>query len=303
MKFKKFLALLLAVLLALSLVACGSVDDDDDDDNDEKASASDSERNEDKDDEKDDAKITKTGTEIYNEQGITVTYEDFEEASMFGAAVTLEIENQNEESRYVSSDYCSVNGFVVYAMAGAEIKGGETKEISMSLSSSDLEVCEIETVKTVEFVLEISDGDFRTLTKSELISLTVSNKKVSSKDFSKEGELLLDKNGIKVYAIKEINEDGVLGPEAYLYVVNDSNEYITVTDDDGVKVNGQETSAFFISDLYPGTKAMVDITFYEEDMEEKNITDIETLETTIKAYASDSYETIFDAEEITVEYK
>ncbi|MBE6713271.1 MAG: hypothetical protein E7580_07105 [Ruminococcaceae bacterium] len=178
---KKFLAVLLAFVMLLSLCACSDKKDNDDEDKgteteEKKSDKSDdkdakTEEDEDKDEDKDEepvsndyslnTKVKIEETELYDEDDVTITADKLSFSS-YCVELDLTIENESDEDLLFTSDGIAVNGFTTSALIYSEVKSGKDGEASVSIYYDELMMLGIETIGEITLQLEIDDGDYKT---------------------------------------------------------------------------------------------------------------------------------------------
>jgi len=99
------------------------------------------------------------GKELYNEGGIRIVGKYVDEASFWGAAVLLYMENNSGKNITVSCEDLSVNGYMVTSFLYTEIYDGKMAIDDINLLSSDLEENGIDSVDEVELVFHFIDPE------------------------------------------------------------------------------------------------------------------------------------------------
>ena len=184
----------------------------------------------------------------------------------------------------------------------SDIAAGKKANDSLTFSQTDLEQNGINTIANIEFSLHIFDPEsYDTLYDSELIKLNTNLAEGFTQPSDDSGEILYDENAIKI-VYKGVNSDNsIFGPEVVLYIENNSEQTITVQSRD-TSVNGFMVEPSLSSEITPGNKAISGMTFMSSDLEENNITEFETIETSFHIF-NENYDTIVDTEPITITIK
>ena len=111
------------------------------------------------------------GDELYNENGVRIVGRYIEDDPLFGANVSLFIENDREEPVIVQCDNVSVNGFMVTALLSQQVTAGRMALSDITILSSDLETNDIETIDTVSLVFKVLNVDtYQTIAQSEPVT-------------------------------------------------------------------------------------------------------------------------------------
>ena len=110
--------------------------------------------------------------------------------------------------------------------------------------------------------------------------------------------VLLDQGGIRVTATG-LSESEWIGPEINVLIENDTDQSITVQALD-VSINGIMYSPVFFCEVAAGKKSNEVISFYQSDLDSYGITSIKSIELTIEAMDSNSWETLAVGDVITL---
>ena len=113
-------------------------------------------------------------------------------------------------------------------------------------------------------------------------------------------EVMYDAGGIKV-VVKGLSDKSFFGPGLLVYIENNSDDNITVQCTN-TSVNGFMIDAIFSCDIVAGKRAVDEITFLNNDLEENGIKDIEALEISLHIFDTDSWSTITDTDTITLTF-
>lgn len=110
--------------------------------------------------------------------------------------------------------------------------------------------------------------------------------------------VLFEQGGVRVTA-KEIVDDIIWGKGVKVLIENDSDKNIGVQCNTAV-VNNYMISEFFSSSVAPGKKANDTINLISSSLEEAGIKTISEVNISFHVFDSDSYDTIFDTDEISL---
>ena len=122
-----------------------------------------------------------------------------------------------------------------------------------------------------------------------------------SQTYDDSGEVIYDENGIKIVYQGVNSDDSIFGPEAVLYIENNTEQTITVQSRD-TSVNGFMMDPAFSPEITPGNKIVSGMTFMSSDLEANNVTDFETIETSFHIF-NENYDSVVDTEPITITVK
>lgn len=294
---KKLLSLLIALVVVISLSACGDLTGDPADktptsttSTTSSSSVSSSEA------------VTLSEQVIFDSNDIKVTVTGMDHDNLFGPSVKVMLENNSSEDITVQTRKSSVNGVMADALFSVDVAAGKKANDSITFLSSDLEIAGVTTIKDIEFSLHIFNSDtWDTIKDSDLITLVTSADPSFVQSFDDSGFVAYDEDDIKIVVKKLTSEDSLLGSELYLYVENNSNAYLTIQARD-VSINGFMVDPLFSCDVLPGKKAFDTMTFMDSDLEDNNITDITDLELKFHIFDADSWDTIKDSEIINIDF-
>lgn len=111
-------------------------------------------------------------------------------------------------------------------------------------------------------------------------------------------KVLYDNKGIKA-VFTSFNQNGAYGPEIKLQLENTTEKNITVQVRE-VSINGYMMDPIFSEEVGTGKKAIGLINFFESDLEENGIEQVNSIELSLHIFESDSYDTIDDSETIKI---
>lgn len=304
---RKILSITIAILLLLSITACGSVGDPDATGNlNVSVNGEKTEDNQNPDvdvntDMLSNQNITIQETVLLDEANIKITAKSFTEDSFFGKGIKLLIENNSDKDLTVQCRNSSVNGYMVDTMLSADVVSGKKANDSLIFADSDLEACGITTIADMEFSFHIFDSEtWDDYLDTAQIQLKTSAAETYTYTYDDSGSLAYDGNNIKII-VKGIAEDSILGPGITVYIENNGDKDITVQTRD-VSINGFMVDAMFSCDVCVGKHAVDSITFLSSELEENEITQIETVELSFHVFSFSDWETIVDTDTVTISY-
>ena len=110
--------------------------------------------------------------------------------------------------------------------------------------------------------------------------------------------VLLDQAGIRVTATG-LSESEWIGPEINVLIENDTDQSVTLQTLN-VSINGIMYSPVFFCEVAAGKKSNEVISFYQSDLDSYGITSIQSIELTVEAMDSSSWETLVTGDVITL---
>lgn len=288
MKKKIFLSLFI-ILALFTITGCGN---DKSNDSGNVKDVQDVEKGNDKDiDSLYKANITETV--ILDKGGIKVTAKSIFYDGWNGPEIKVLIENNSSENVTIQASKFSINGIMIDPTFSADVNSGKKANDSISISSSELKVANITTIKDIEFGLNVFNADsWNDILKQEGIQLETSAKDYVQK-YNTDGKLVVDQNDIKIYVLKKDDKNSFWGADIYVYIENNSSQDITAQVRD-VSINGFMIDPTFSADVSAGKKAYDTITFHESDLKDNDINDIKEIELKFNVFNEDSWNDIFE---------
>ena len=245
--------------------------------------------------------VTITEAVLLDEAGVKITAKSFSEDSLFGPEVKLLIENNSGKNLTFQARNTSVNGFMTANTMSVNVVNGKKANDSLTLFKSSLEDAGIEKVSDIELSFYIFDSDeWDEYLSTPQIQIKTSAYGNYVHSFDDSGDVVLDDNGIKI-VIKGLNNDDLLGQSIVVYVENNTGRNITVQNDN-VSVNGFMVNSIYSCNVVDTKRAIDSITFLSTELEENEITDIESVELSFHIFDSDSWDTILDTETVTINF-
>lgn len=291
---KKFLSLMLALMLVLSLAACG---------NKEKIAIK--SPNGFLSDTDSDPKLQKTEiaeTVLFDDHGVKITATGLDMDAFMGPELKMTIENNSGKDLTVQAREVSVNGFMVDDIMSVDVVNGKTAKDGLTFVDTSLELCGLNTIAQIEFYFTIFESDsWENYVDSEMITLTTSAGDGAVQSPEHTGQLVYDANDIKII-VKGLTEDtSLLGTDIVVYIENNSADAIIVQTQDNA-VNGMMVDAIFSCDLPAGKRTVDTITFLSSDLEESGITEIENVELIFNIMDANSWNDIANTDTIRLEF-
>lgn len=247
--------------------------------------------------------VTVTEQVLLEQDGIKITAKELAEDSLWGPELKVLIENSSDKNVTVQVRSMSVNGIMTEPLFSVDIAAGKSANDAITLMSTELEKAGITTIQNMEFAFHVfATESWDTIFDSENIYLATSADGTETQAVDDAGQLVLEQDGISV-TVKEVDsEDSFWGADIYVYIQNDSEQDITVQAR-SVSINGFMVEPMFSCDITAGKKAYDTITFLDTDLTENGIENIDELDISFHVFNSESWDTIFDSEEIKVSFK
>lgn len=308
---KKILALLLAVVLVMSLAACGSTSSEEVKkpsdvsairDGEQKIPVASPEATVDANQPSTITEATIAETVLVDEQGVKITAKSLDAGALFGPELKLLIENNSGKNLTFQCRESSVNGYMVDTMMSVEVVDGKKANDELTFMDSDLEACGIKTIADMEFSFHIfTTEDWETYLDTEKIQIKTSAAEGYTYIFDDSGDLAYEGNGVKV-VVKGLSKDtSIFGPSVVVYIENSGDEDVTVQTRD-VSINGYMVNAMFSPEVGAGKRAVDTITFLSSELEENDITEVQDIELSFHIFTSKDWNTLVDTEVVAMSF-
>ena len=244
---------------------------------------------------------TITETVLVDEPGVKITAKSLKDDSLFGPEIKLLIENNSGKDLTFQARNSSVNGYMISTMMSVDVADGKKANDAMTFSNSELEACGIDTIADMEFSFHIfTTEDWDTYLDTSVIQLKTSAAETYEYTYDDSGDIAYEKNEVKI-VVKGLQDDSILGPGIVVYIENTGNKNITVQART-VSINGFMVDPLFSSDVLAGKRCVDSITFLSSDLEENEITEIETVELSFHIFNSENWNTIADTDTVTITF-
>lgn len=249
-----------------------------------------------------DEEVTIAETVLYEADGIKVTAKSLADG-LLGTEVKLLIENDSSKNILITSSSVSANGYMMPTAAlYAEVAAGKKANESLTLMSSELDQCGIETLAEMQFYLQIQDPEtWETIKTTDLITLATSATGYTQ-PVDDSGDVLYNENGYKIVC-KGLKQDIIWDGTVVFYMENNSSKAVSIYAEN-VSVNGFMQEVGLWSDLRPSTKmidgmSMIDLS----DMEITNIDEIKTIEFNLRIVDAETWEDIVTTDAMTLNFE
>lgn len=304
---KKILAMLVALLMIVSLTACVSESGgdfqkpSDVSGNDTPTGETEGENVPDVE-QQETEDVTITEAVLVDEAGVKITAKSLSTDSFMGPEIKLLIENNSGKDLTVQTRNSSVNGYMVDTMMSADVVNGKKANDSMTIMDSDLEDCGIATITDIEFSFHIfTSEDWETYLDTDMIQIKTSAAETHQQTYDDSGSVAYDANGIKIVVKGLSGDESFLGDSIVVYIENNNGKNVTVQTRD-VSINGFMVDPIFSCEVVNGKRAVDTITFMSSDLEENEITAIETVELSFHIFDADGWDTIVDTDVVTITF-
>lgn len=190
---KKFLAILMVLLLVTFIAACGG----------EGPAPSPGENTEEKGNnnpQPSPEEVSITEEVVVDEKGVLIKVTALEE-SWLGPELKVYIENNSDVPITVQGRKTSVNGFMIEPVFSCDVAPGKKATDGLTFADSDMEKHKIEVITDIELVFHVFNANtWDTIFDSQLVRISTSAAETYAQTYDSAGEVLFDSAGIKLFS-------------------------------------------------------------------------------------------------------
>lgn len=236
---------------------------------------------------------------LYNAKGVKITATGLK-STWNGPQLTLLIENNSSRDVVINSIDESVNGYMIDSVLIAEAEAGGSVIDGITFQASCLEESGVTDIATMEFKLQILNSNWNPLATSATIKVDTSISKSYQQRYDDSGDEIMNKNGVRIIE-KGVVYDSSFGTGVVLYIENNSAKGITVQISD-TSVNGCDMDGIIAEEVSAGKKAISEIIFFDSDLQDNEITDINEVQLYFHIIDQNSGDNLFDSDMITMTF-
>lgn len=278
---KKFIALLLALMLVFAFVACsenGGKNDDDDEDEDETASVEES--NEDEED-GEGLEITFEETVVVDNEFCKITITDIVPDNSMGYTLNVSLENKGAQTYTFGVGDTAINGVQCMAMFSQDVGAGKKANEEIVFFEEDFYGNDIGEYTDVKLEFIAYDDEY-----NEVMSETVhvypcgeENAATYVREDKETDVVIVDNEYVKVIVTDYTYDKHTSYSEycANLYIES-KTDYIISVDTDDVSVNGYMIDPYYAEYIYPGNTVFSSVAWDESEFDENGIKEVEEIE-------------------------
>jgi len=228
-------------------------------------------------------------TPIDNEE-CSVTIKELDPDNIWGYTIKTVLENKSSEKTYMFSvTAASVNGVDADPFFAAEVAPGKKSNEEITLTATSLKENGITEFTDIEIVYRVYDSnDWMADSVAEETfhiypygedKATIFTREIQSSD-----QVLVDNENVTVLITDKV-DDPIWGYTLNMFIVNKTDTEIMISVDEA-SVNGFMADPFFAKSVQPGKSAFTSMSWSDTTLEENEITEIENIEFTLRVYDS-----------------
>ena len=278
---KKFTALLLAFILMFSFAACGSEKSDDADKAEEQKGNSSGN------------KITFTEMVVVDNAECSIKITGIEVDDIWGYSLKTTVENKSSSKNYMFTvDNGAINGIECSPIFASDVAPGKKANDSISFAVEELEKNGITDFTDIELHFRVYDNNDWTAEDvvTEVVHVYPFGQEKATKFVrqSKSTDKVIFDNDKVTAIVTGYEKDEIWGYTANVYLVNKTNTRVMFSVDDS-SVNGYMVDPFFANSVEAGKSEFVKITWSNDELENNNISKVNEIELTLRAYNDETW--------------
>ncbi|MBQ3194958.1 MAG: hypothetical protein IJB65_00675 [Clostridia bacterium] len=241
---------------------------------------------------------------IVDQDGIKVTAQSVAvEEGIFGDEFLLKvlIENNSDKEYAAGTINTCINGYVIDSYGNETVAAGKKVNANISFEVEDLLACGIETVTDIELRFNVYDpSSWDDLFTTDTIKIQTSAAGSYTQSYDDSGDVLYEGNNVKIIS-KGLTTDSFGAPAVLLYIENSSDKALGVQTKDE-SVNDYMVDCYLSCELPAGTRTVTKLAFSDDDLDNNKITAVEKLELCFHAYDVETWEGVFDTDAIKISF-
>lgn len=240
--------------------------------------------------------------ELYASDGLTVTAVGIRYDAVIGAVIELRCKNDTQRAVMLGADSSAVNGYMMPVGFDLKVDAGKSADGELTISYRSLALAGLDRVAEVEFMLTMTDpATYEVIGTSGLVTVVTTAAEGYEQPVPEGGQTVYDKGGVRIVLMGL--DDSLQFADATLlkvYMCNDSDRDISVQTGE-VRVNGYELTSAMTTTVRSGRRAADIVTFFDMDMEEYHIEEIDTVELSFKLLDEATWDVVDQTGLITAE--
>lgn len=289
---KRKISILLALLLAFCLTACGDTESGGKPSSAPTSSQGKPDAEKPKPEEKG-PEITFQELTVIDNEACAVKITGIDPDNMWGFTLKANLENKSEDKTYMFSlQSAAVNGVQSEPLFAKEVAPGKKANEDISFMDSALEKNGIKDFTDIELTIRVYDSNDWLAEEAALETVHIypyGEDKASA--FTREpqpaDQILVD-NEYATAIVTGYTEDSIWGYTVNLFLVNKSGKEVMFSVKDA-SVNGYMADPFFAKAVTAGKCAFGSMSWSDSTLEENGITEIEEIEFTLRIYDNDDW--------------
>ena len=251
---------------------------------------------------KKEATISETVCFEYNGLKITATELQSGSGLFSSPGLKVNIVNNSSTDYGIGIEELIINDCMVSSFFTQTVSAGKKANDTITFSSTDLDNAKIDTIGKIEIVFYLyHPTEYTRIYTAPATTINTSAANSVKNEVSSLGTPIYSQGGIVIKCL-ETKDAGLSGGEALFYIENTSNRNVTVSMNE-LSINGYMQSQLFVATVNAGKYTTQVLDIYAATITDNNIKAIENIAFKFHVYDADSYSTIFDTPELTINFK
>ena len=223
----------------------------------------------------------------------TIKVTGIDKDNMWGYTLKVFLENKSADKTFMYSIIsAAVNGVDSDPMFATEVAAGKKSNEEITFMSDDLDIAGIDDFTDIELNFRVYDtNDWATEDVAQASIHVYPYGEENAVRFTRTGQaedIVLVDNEYATVIVTGCEWDDIWGYSVCLFIDNKSNSSIMVTADE-VSVNGYMVDPFYADSISAGNCGFSSISWFEDDLAENGITDIENIEFILRGYDENNW--------------
>ena len=286
---KRFASLLIALMLTLSLAACGGETTPDTNDG---TNPSQSESN--KDEEKTDKnEISFTEVVAVDNAECLIKITEIDPDNMWGFTLKAQLENKSTDKTYMFSvESAAINGVQCDPVFATEVAAGKKSNEEISFADDEREEKGVGDYTDIELTFRVydsNDWEADAVAKETIHIYPYGEDKAVKfvREAQASDNILIDNEYVTV-TVTGYEDDEIWGYTVNLFLLNKTDNNVMFSVDEA-SVNGIMADPFYATSVSAGKCAFSSMAWSDTTLEENSITEIEEIEFNFRAYNEDDW--------------
>lgn len=239
---------------------------------------------------------------VYDKNDLTVKASSLKYDTVIGPQIMLNIHNGTEDQLVIQNNFTVVNGFMITPDVNISVPAGKTVNAPMSLPYLGLAMADIHSLATVEFSLRIlSDLTYALFDVTDTVKLVLTDTAKETPAYNDEGQVAYDDHDVKI-VLKGVKQDTLFDNRfvVLVYMENNSDKPVSVLNSE-LTVNGYDITKAMLTELLPGTRAVDKIELFDNELDENGITAIDTVDVAFRINDDEEWGLIAETDVVALE--
>lgn len=217
------------------------------------------------------------------------------------AQVTMAVRTENtSQKNYIIqfADFC-VNNYVLHNAFSLNVDADSENSSSFELADDALKECGIQDIYRIDTKILLLDAlTFETIYTSEPV--TIRTALSDEQTYDESGELLYEQDGLKLVS-KGLVDDPAFGKLWKIYIFNNTDSDLAF-ESTSLTLNGISLDVLLSITVPKGKRAIADMIIFREDLENSQINEISSLETSVNLLNPETFEVkqVIDGIKLTI---